>query len=99
VARHLLQTREQIVVGGLSPENPKDLALRAFLNILGVKYRYVTGYPGNAEARARFQGGEITLWEESLTGWFASIVPFVNQGVAVPIGQRGTMKTGSLTRD
>src|SRR4051794_27266532 len=95
----LLNTREQIVLGGLSPENPKDLALRSFLNILGVKYKYVTGYPGNAEARLAFQRGEINLWEESLTGWFTAIVPFVNQGVAAPIGQRGTMKTGALTRD
>jgi hypothetical protein len=72
----LLNPRGQVVLGGLSPENPKDLALRTF-----------------------FQRGEINLWEESLTGWFTSIVPFVNQGVAVPVGQRGSMKTGSLTRD
>jgi tripartite-type tricarboxylate transporter receptor subunit TctC len=95
----LLNTSQQVVLGGLSPENPKDLALRSFLNLLGVKYKYVTGYPGNAEARLAFQRGEINLWEESLTGWFTSIAPLVSQGAAVPIGQRGSVRTGSLARD
>ena len=54
-------------VRGLSPDSSKDLGMRAALNTLGVKYKYVTGYNGNADFRAAFQRGEINFAEESLT--------------------------------
>jgi tripartite-type tricarboxylate transporter receptor subunit TctC len=89
----------EVVAGGLSPDSSKDLSIRTALNLLGVKYKYVTGYPGNSDFRAAFQRGEINFAEESLTGWFTAIVPWIQQGQAVPMGQRGTIKNGQIVRD
>jgi tripartite-type tricarboxylate transporter receptor subunit TctC len=95
----LAQASTEVVAGGLSPDSSKDLGMRAVLNTLGVKYKYVTGYPGNNDFRAAFQRGEINFAEESLTGWFTAIVPMIQNGQAVPMGQRGVLKNGEITRD
>ena len=42
-----------IVIGGLSAELSKDMLLRLTLDMLGVKYKYVTGYKSNSDARSR----------------------------------------------
>src|SRR5581483_3190976 len=42
---------------------------------------------------------EINFAEESLTGWFTAIVPMIQNGQAVPMGQRGVLKNGEITRD
>src|SRR5215212_1870249 len=97
--QELPQASTEVVFGGLSPDSSKDLGMRAALNTLGVKYKYVTGYPGNADFRAAFQRGEINFAEESLTGWFTGVAPLVAQGQAVPMGQRGLLKDGKLVRD
>lgn len=95
----LLKVSQQIVIGGLSPDSTKDLAERIFLNMLGVKYRYVTGYPGNADGRAAFIRGEINFFEESLSGWIPAIVPLVKEGTAFTMGQRGIVRSGQGVRD
>jgi tripartite-type tricarboxylate transporter receptor subunit TctC len=97
--QELLQANTEVVFGGLSPDSSKDLGMRAVLNTLGVKYKYVTGYPGNADFRAAFQRGEINYAEESLTGWFTAIVPMIQAGQAVPMGQRGVLRDGQFVRD
>jgi tripartite-type tricarboxylate transporter receptor subunit TctC len=89
----------EIVIGGLSPDNPKDMALRTFLNLLGLKYKYVTGYPGNNDARAALLRGEINVFEESMTGWATGIVPLVNEGTAYNMVQRGIARGDSIVRD
>jgi putative tricarboxylic transport membrane protein len=95
----LPQASTEVVFGGLSPDSSKDLGMRSALNALGVKYKYVTGYNGNADFRAAFQRGEINWAEESLTGWFTAIVPMIQAGQAVPMGQRGVLKDGQFVRD
>ena len=47
----LLKPVKPIIVGGFTRENNKDLALRLAFDLLGVPYRYVTGYAGVAELR------------------------------------------------
>jgi tripartite-type tricarboxylate transporter receptor subunit TctC len=97
--RELPQATGEIVAGGLSPDSSKDMAIRNALNLLGVKYKYVTGYPGNSDIRAAFQRGEVNYVEESLTGWFTGVAPMVSAGTAVGLGQRGTARGGQIVRD
>jgi tripartite-type tricarboxylate transporter receptor subunit TctC len=94
-----LPKTSDVVVGGLTPESSKDIGLRTFFNLLGTPYKYVTGYPGNADARLAFQRGEINFFEESLTGWVTGVVPLVEQGNAVNLLQRGLPKGGTIVRD
>lgn len=56
---------EGIVSGGLSVDSPKDLLLRLTLDMLGHKYKYVTGYRGSNGARLALQQGEINYYSES----------------------------------
>lgn len=73
-------------IGGLTPDNDKDLRLRAELDLLGVPYRYLSGYPGAAEARLALERSEIQFTVESMPTYRASIEPsLVQTGRAVPI--------------
>jgi tripartite-type tricarboxylate transporter receptor subunit TctC len=95
----LTRTTGEIVAGGLSPDSSKDMGIRVVLNLVGAKYKYVTGYPGSNDVRAAFQRGEVNLSEESLTGWATGYAPFVKDGTAVPLGQRGLLRGGEIVRD
>jgi hypothetical protein len=95
----LPQARTEIVVGGLSPENSKDLNQRAFLDTIGAKHRYVTGYPGNNEGRAAFEKLEINFFQESLATWMTAVSEMVNAGSAFPAGQVGISRGGQVVRD
>ncbi len=97
--RELTQGSGEIVAGGLSPDSTKDMSIRSFLNAMGVKYRYVTGYPGSADARLAYMRGEINYFEDSLTSWFANYVPLLKDGGVVPLGQRGLIRGGEIVRD
>jgi len=98
-AKDLTSTTVEIVSGGLAPDTTKDMSLRTFLNMLGVKYKYVTGYPGSADVRLAFQRGEVNFYEDSLTSWFGGFVPLMKDGVLLPIGQKGIYKNGQVVRD
>jgi tripartite-type tricarboxylate transporter receptor subunit TctC len=73
-------------VGGLATESDKDVRMRMGLDLLGIKYRYVSGYPGSAEARLAFQRKEVEFFNESMPTYRASIEPaLVKTGEAIPV--------------
>ena len=77
---------EGVVAGGLSSDSSKDMAMRLVLDLLGVKYKYVTGYNSTARAMLAFQRGEINLWSDSPSIYTNSVEPtLVRTGQAVPI--------------
>lgn len=96
----LLKPSKPIVVGGFTRENNKDLGLRLALELLGVPYRYVTGYAGVAELRVAIQRGEINYTSESLTGYNTGGILMVREGVVVPLYQEGLLgPDGEIIRD
>jgi|LNFM01.1.fsa_nt_gb tripartite-type tricarboxylate transporter receptor subunit TctC len=54
-----------IIAGGLSADSAKDLMIRLTLDMLGHKYKYVTGYRGSNGARLAMQQKEINFYSES----------------------------------
>ena len=54
-----------LVAGGLSIDTSKDLRMRLGLDMLGVPFKYVTGYRSSPPARLAFQRGEINMFSES----------------------------------
>ncbi len=54
-----------IIAGGLSADSAKDLMIRLTLDLLGQKYKYVTGYRGSNGARLAMQQKEINFYSES----------------------------------
>lgn len=69
-----------VVAGGLAAEAPKDMAMRLVLDMLGVKYKYVTGYNSTTRAMLAFQRGEINLWSDSASSWLTNVVPVYQVG-------------------
>ncbi len=98
-AQELARTNQEIIAGGLAPDTQKDMQIRGFLNLLGTKYKYVTGYPGSADARLAFTRGEINYYEDSLTSWFGSFGPLLKDGLLTPVGQIGIVRDGQIIRD
>jgi len=75
-----------LVAGGLSIDTSKDLRLRMGLDMLGVPFKYVTGYRSSAPARVALQRGEINMFSESPPSFRAVVEPqLVKTGVAITI--------------
>ena len=75
-----------LVVGGLGADSPKDLLLRLTLDMLGHKYKYVTGYRGSNAARLALQQGEINFYSESPPSYRALVEPaLVQKGEAIGV--------------
>ena len=77
---------ENLVVGGLGADSSKDLLLRLTFDMLGLKYRYVTGYRSSNTARLALQNGEINVHSESTPGYFGVVEPsLVKTGKVMPL--------------
>jgi hypothetical protein len=77
---------EGLIAGGLNADASKDLRLRLGLDMLGVKYKYVTGYRSSPPARLALQRGEIHVYSESPPAYRSIVVPtLVAPGIAIPL--------------
>jgi tripartite-type tricarboxylate transporter receptor subunit TctC len=85
VASDILKA-QNLVVGGLTADSSKDILERLSLDLLGVKYKYVTGYTSNSNARLALQRNEINMFAESPPGYIAAVAPsLVASGEVVPL--------------
>jgi len=76
---------QDLVVGGLGRDGPKDLAMRLTLDLLGVRYKYVTGYNSSAQAVLALQRGEISYYSDSPPLYKTKIDPLVKAGQLIPV--------------
>jgi tripartite-type tricarboxylate transporter receptor subunit TctC len=75
-----------LVTGGLSADSSKDLLIRLTLDMLGVPFKYVTGYRSNQNARLALQQGEINFFAESPPGYRSVVEPsLVKSGQVIPL--------------
>jgi hypothetical protein len=75
-----------IILGGLSVDTPKDLRARLALDMLGLPFKYVTGYRSSPSARLAFDRGEINMFAESPPSYRGVIEPtLVRAGRAIPL--------------
>ncbi len=96
----ILKPLKPIVIGGFTRESNKDLALRMALELLGVPYRYVTGYKGESDLRLAIQRDEINYTSEGLTGYTMGGALMAREGTVVAIYQDGLAgPDGNLVRD
>jgi tripartite-type tricarboxylate transporter receptor subunit TctC len=70
----------QLIVGGLGIDSPKDLLNRLELDLLGVKFKYVTGYSSSQTARLALLRNEINMYSESVPTYKTSVAPLVQKG-------------------
>src|SRR5258708_35189596 len=77
---------KDLIVGGLSVDTPKDLRLRLGMDMLGIPFKYVTGYRSSPAARLAFQRGEINFFSESPPSYPGGVDPtLVKTGQAIPV--------------
>jgi tripartite-type tricarboxylate transporter receptor subunit TctC len=77
---------KDLILGGLSVDTPKDLRLRLAMDMLGIPYKYVTGYRSSPSARLAFQRGEINFFSESAPTYRGVVDPtMVRTGQAMPV--------------
>ncbi len=77
---------QNLISGGLGVDNAKDILLRLTLDMLGVKFGYVTAYKGSAGARIAFQNGEVNFYSESPPSYRSVIKPqLVDKGEAIGV--------------
>jgi tripartite-type tricarboxylate transporter receptor subunit TctC len=80
-----IQKAQDLVVGGLSRDNAKDVMMRLALDMLGVPYKYVTAYTGSQGVRLALQRGEVNYYAESPAVYRALIEPLVHEGQIIPL--------------
>ncbi|MGH7247918.1 MAG: hypothetical protein ACREH9_07415, partial [Pseudomonadota bacterium] len=81
-----LMKAQGLIMGGLGADSSKDLLQRLTFDMLGLKYRYVTGYRSSKTARLALQNGEINMHSESTPSYFAVVEPsLVKTGKVIPI--------------
>jgi tripartite-type tricarboxylate transporter receptor subunit TctC len=78
-------TKSDFWVAGLSPDSQKDVSLRMQMDLLGLKYHYLTGYPGTADIRLAIQRNEAQMTAESMPAYRASVEPLVKKGEITPL--------------
>lgn len=71
---------KDLVVGGLGREQPKDMAMRLTLDMLGVPFKYVTGYNSSSNAMLAMQRGEINFFADSPPIYVSKVEPLVKSG-------------------
>ena len=75
-----------LVAGGLSADSSKDILIRLGLDMLGVPFKYVTGFRSSAPARLALQRGEINFFSELSPSYFGVVEPsLVKTGQAIAI--------------
>jgi hypothetical protein len=81
-----LMKAQGLVMGGLGADSAKDLLQRLTFDMLGLKYRYVTGYRSSSTARLAVEKGEVNMHSESTPSYFAAVEPnLVKTGEVIPI--------------
>src|SRR5215813_5372990 len=84
-AADIMQAKD-LVTGGLAADSSKDILIRLTLDMLGVPYKYVTGFRSSAPARLALQRGEISFFSESSPSYFGVVEPtLVKTGLAIPV--------------
>ena len=80
-----IMTKSGFWIGGLSPESDKDVRMRMQMDLLGLKYNYLTGYPGTSDVRLAIQRNEVQATAESMPAYRASVEPLVEKGEITPL--------------
>ena len=95
-----LMKAQGLVVGGLGADSSKDLLERLTFDMLGLQYRYVTGYRSSNTARLALQNGEINVHSESTPGYFGVVEPsLVKTGKVMPLWYDPTYDGKSFCAD
>lgn len=89
--RDLAKPAKPLVLASLGSGSTTDAANRLFLEMIGAPYKYVTGYPGQAEAALAVARGEANLANFSHSSYLARRDSIRKEGLYDAIAQRGEL--------
>lgn len=95
---------KNLVIPGRSAPDGSQMALRAILDLFGVKSGYKTslGYPGTAKITAALLQGEATFYEWAMLNVLQGGILYepIQQGKVIPLWQSGSLTSeGKVVRD
>ncbi len=79
------------LVYGTSGVNPNFVNTRLFLELMGVKFKAVFGYRGQARAIQALRRDEINITDLGISGYLPREASYRQEGVVIPVLQRGIM--------
>ncbi len=91
--------KKKIFFGTTSIQSPRSMLPRLLLKILGQDHKLVTGYGSSGDMRAAIRRGELNMTNDSQSGYFAAVLPMVEEGAVVPLAQEGAVQDGKIIRD
>jgi tripartite-type tricarboxylate transporter receptor subunit TctC len=94
--KDLLNPAQPLVLASLGSSSTTDAANRLFLDMIGAKYRYVTGYPGQAEAILAVARGEANLANASHNTYLSRRESILKEGAYDAFLQRGELTAGGV---
>jgi hypothetical protein len=79
---------QKVFAGGYARGTSHDTRLRLALEIMGLPYTMVTGFPGNAQVNKAMLQNEINFTGSSLPGYHTQVIPqIINSGVGMTLFQ------------
>ena len=83
---HDLIATETLRFGGMPPEHGRMIVSSMGLDLIGVKYKYIAGYPSSGNIRAAIISGEVNTATDAAHAYLNQVVPvLVDEGHALPI--------------
>ncbi|MEE8542592.1 MAG: hypothetical protein V3S94_01910 [Gammaproteobacteria bacterium] len=70
---------ENLIFGGISAQHGRMIASTMGLDLLGVNYHFVGGYPGSGRIRAAVLSGEVNMATDAAHAYFNEAVPLLAQ--------------------
>lgn len=89
--RDLLKPANPLVLAGLGSGSTADAGNRLFLDLIGATYKYVGGYPGQAEAILSVARGETNLANATHSAYLARRDTIRKEGLYDAFLQRGEL--------
>jgi len=86
----ILKVTKVFRTAGHGPSSSKDLRIRLFMELIGIKHKHITGYKSAGRIRAAIMKKEVDFTADSLTGYAARVKPqLIDTGISIPIWHIG----------
>lgn len=87
--------------GGMAPEHGRMIISTMALDLIGVNYKYIAGYPSSGNIRAAIISGEVNAATDAAHAYLQQVVPvLVDEGLALPMFSMPLLdEDGTLTQN
>ncbi len=76
----------KLYIGGYSRSSSHDTRLRLAMDVMGVPYQMVTGFPGTADVNKAMLQNEVNFSGSSMPGYQTQVIPqIIQSGIGIPM--------------